>query len=49
MNLFDRLELIHLRKLWEMIIDAIVGTDMRFHFQHLKNMESLKDKDNPYD
>jgi hypothetical protein len=31
-NLFDKIELSNLWKLREIIIDGIVGTDMRFHF-----------------
>ncbi len=31
-NLFDQIDLATLRKMREIIIDGIVGTDMRFHF-----------------
>ncbi len=41
-NLFDQIDLGNMRKMRELIIEGIVGTDMRFHFQHLKNLESIK-------
>lgn len=40
-NLFDQIDLGNIWKMWELIIEGIVGTDMRFHFQHMKILENL--------
>lgn len=40
-GLFQFIGLTDTKNIRELIIDAILGTDMRFHFQHLKALEIL--------